>query len=353
MKRLKNNRILTFTKRHKWITLSIVIVLLLLGFILRPKKPTPLPTQTVSRGDIIQSISGSGSVDSQTTATLSFAIAGKLVYLGAKEGDSVQQGQTIASLDQQTMQKNLESALTDYDLQRDTFDKTEADNGNRTPTGALNDDMKRILEDNQYDLNKAIISVELSDLAKQQSILSSPIEGVVIHEDVSTTDINITPATTFVVANPNNIVFKLDVDEADIAHVKTGQPMKVSLDAYPDKTIDLTVDKIDFASHTTSTGGTAYTVQADFPSNPNYSYRIGMSGDADIITSEKKNVLTVPLASVTENNDVYVKTSKGFVKRHIQTGISSDTDIEITSGLNAGDKVALQPTEAAKQLAKK
>jgi hypothetical protein len=128
--------------------------------------------------------------------------------------------------------------------------------------------------------------------------------------------------------------------------------MKVNLDAYPNQTFDLAINHIDFASHTTSTGGTAYTVQAAFPASSSLSYRLGMQGDAEVITNEKKDVLTIPLASIIQDHYVYVKMQKGFVKKNVTTGISSDTETEVTSGLTAGEKVALDPTAASKQVVK-
>lgn len=352
MKRIANTRFLKFIRRHKIISAVIFVIILGLLFILRPKQPPKVETVTVQRGDITQSISSTGSIDSLNSVNLSFQMGGKLVYLGAKAGDTVSAGETIATLDQRQMQDNLTNALRDYSKQRNTFDQTVQDNGGRTPEGALNDDMKRILENNQYDLDKAVISVDLQNLAKEQSVLTTPIAGIVTRADVQTTGVNVTPATVFTVSDPNSLVFKVDVDEADVGTVKLGQEMKVNLDAYPDKTFTLTVNHIDFASHTTSTGGTAYTVQADFPASTDLAYRLGMQGDVDIITNQKKDVLTVPLASIIQDHYVYVKTQKGFVKRSITTGVSSDTETEVTSGLTAGEKVALDPTAASKQVAK-
>ena len=94
-------------------------------------------------------------------------------------------------MDERTVQKNLEIALIDYSKQRLTFDQTLEKNQNRTPAEALNIDMKRILENNQFDLDKAIKSVELSDLAKQDSVLTTPISGIVTRSDVETAGVNI------------------------------------------------------------------------------------------------------------------------------------------------------------------
>src|SRR5882724_9842909 len=334
-----------FIKKNWKKSIAALVILIVITFFFWPKPKKPIATQTVKKADIIASLSATGTVSSDTSVKLTFPSAGKLVYLGAKKGDHLKKGQTIAILDQRTVQNNLETALRNYSEQRNTFDQTSSDNQNRTPNQALNDTMKRILQDNQYDLDKAVLSVELQDLAKQQSVLTSPIDGIMIAEDVTTTN-------QFTIADPSNITFDIDIDEADIGKVKIGQQVKINLDAYPDKELILVVKSIDFAAHTTSTGGNVYTVEVRLPNNKNLDYRIGMNGDAEIITDERKNVLNIPLSSITDDQHVYVKTDKGFEKRKIETGLTNDTDAEVTSGLTQDEQVALDPTEAEKEIKK-
>jgi HlyD family secretion protein len=84
-----------------------------------------------------------------------------------------------------------------------------------------------------------------------------------------------------------------------------------------------------------------------------------MNGDAEIITNQKENVLTIPLSSIVDDEYVYVKinpdrigTSSRFEKRNVKTGLSNETDIEIKSGLKLGEEVAIDPTEAEKRVKK-
>jgi HlyD family secretion protein len=340
---------LPFIKNHKKTSIAAVIILVLLILIFRPKAPKEIATQKVTQGDIKETVSASGNVSSQTSVDLTFPTGGKLVYLGVQKGDQVAAGQTIASLDTRTVEKNMQTALANYSEQRNTFDATKQQNNDHTPENALSDDMKRILENNQYDLNKAIYSVELQDLAKQQSYLTTPISGTVVRSDVTSAGVNVTPATTFTIADPDNLIFKVDVDEADIGKIHLGEPIAITLDAFPDQTINASVNYIDFASHATSTGGTAYTVQAALPLNTSDTYRIGMNGDAEITISEHHSVLVIPLSALIDDSHVFVKTGKTFEKRAIKTGIQSDIDIEVTDGLKSGDQVALQPDDVTKQ----
>lgn len=336
---------LHFLKKHKKIYFSLLVLLIIGIIIFRPSQPIPIEVQKVKKGEITESLSATGTIASKTTVNLNFLGSGKLVYLGAKKGDNVMAYQTIALLDQRTLQKNLETTLRDYSLQRNDFDQTQNNNANRAPNQALNDAMKRILQDNQYDLEKAVLSVELQQLAKENSILSSPIAGIVTRADVQTNGINVSSATTFTVADPNNLVFKIDVDEADIGKIRMGKKISLILNSYPDEAVPLQITSIDFSSHTSDSGGNVYTVEAVMPENIENKYRIGMIGDVEIIVDQKKDALIISLASLDDNNNVYVKKGDTYIKTKVTTGIKSDTETEVIAGLKEGEEVAIQPDD--------
>jgi len=335
----------SFLFKHKIISLILIILIGVGIFFLRPKPGKPVPLEKVERKEFVQSLSITGTITAEKEVSLTFPISGTISYVGVKKGDSVKQGALIATLDQRTALKNLQSTLISYSLQRDTFDQTQDNYQNRRPDQALNDSMKRILQDNQFNLDKAIVSVELQDLAKQQSVLSSPISGIITKADAKTNGVTAIAGTTgFTITDPNSLEFKMEVDEADIAKIKEGQQVKVTLDPYPDKTLYLTVQSIDFVTHTTSTGGNAYDVKAAMSQSNNLSYRVGMNGNAEIILLKKQNVLAVPLASLVEDNKIYIKTKKGFVKKTLKLGIQNDTSSEVLSGLSEGDQIVSDPT---------
>jgi HlyD family secretion protein len=347
MKTIKNffKRIGRFIKKHQIISIIIILIMVGTAFLLRPKPAKPVPAVTVKKSNFTQTVSVSGNIDSLETVSLGFLVGAKLTYLGAAKGDTVTAGQTIAVEDQATAQKNLESALIAYSEQRNSFDQTQVNNLNHTPSDALNDNMKRILENNQFDLNKAIVSVQLQDLARQQSVLTTPISGIVTAAGVQAAGVNVGPTTTFTISNPNKMTFIMDVDEADVSKIKLGQSVSITLDAYPNSPFTLPITNIDFATHTTSTGGNAYSVQANLPTNPDLAYRIGMQGNADIVTAQETNVISVPISSIFDNNYVYVEKGNLFEKRKITLGIQNNTDSVVEQGLSEGEQVVIDPTQ--------
>ncbi len=350
MKYIKS--IVSWLLTHKKISIPALIALLILIFILRPKPPVPIATYTVKAQTLTQTVSVSGAVNAKNFVNLTFPIGGTLSWVGVKKGDSVSAYQTIATLDSRTTQKNLQAALINYSEQRNAFDQTIINNNNiQNPQDALNDTMKRLLQNNQYDLNKTINSVELVDLARQQSILTTPIAGVVTRVDAPVGGVTaIAGSTTFSIIDPQSIVFDMDVDEADIGKITDGQVARITLDAYPNTTLSLPIKNIDFISHTTSNGGNAYTVEVQLPENMSIQYRVGMNGNADIITAEKIHVLTIPLSSVENDQYIYVKkATNAFVRQKVSLGLQSDTDAEVLSGIHAGDTIALDPTAIQKK----
>lgn len=345
------HRILPFFNKRKKIFIPLFLILVIIGIVLAasPSQAQQVETADARRQDLTQSLSATGSIDSTRSVDLSFIAGGKLVYLGVQKGDSVAEGEVIARLDQRTAQKNLETTLRTYSVQRNTFEQTKDDKKEEIiDSVSKSTEIQRILQNNQYDLEKAVLSVELQALAKEQSVLTTPISGIVTRADVKSAGVNVGPTTTFTIADPAGLVFKMDVDEADIGKVVEGLPVKVILDAFPDQTLNLNVEYIDFATHTTSTGGNAYTVQASLPPMTGMNYRLGMSGDAEIILQEKTNVLTIPTASIVDDEYVYVKKDNAFEKRRVALGLVSDIDAQVINGLREGEKVALDPAEAEK-----
>ena len=336
-----------FIKKHKIISVVVFVIILGLVYYFRPKPVPPPQVYTVNYSNLIQTVSVSGNIVAKNQADLSFPTTGDVVYLGAKLNNTVKQGQLIAQQDQRTVLKNLQQSLIAYSLARNTYDQNIANNnGISSPNDALNDTMKRVLQDNQYNLQAAVVSVELQDLARQNSMIFSPINGILTRSDVTEVGSLATTTTVWTVTDPKSLAFDMDVDEADIAKVQNNDQVQISLDAYPNKTFYLPVSSIAFVSHTTSNGSVAFTVETKLPvSNSSYDFRVGMQGNANIVTAVKKHVLTIPLSAVSGNNSVFVKVPKGFVEKQITLGLENDTDVEVLSGLKNNDQIAMQPNK--------
>ena len=122
-------KLLNIIKKRWWIILIIIFVVgwIVYGQTVGKKSTVVELTYKVKRQTLSESLTFSGSVDAQEKATLRFQTSGRLAWVGVTEGDVVKKYQSIASLDQRQLKKQLEKELITYDKQRLTFDNTAMD----------------------------------------------------------------------------------------------------------------------------------------------------------------------------------------------------------------------------------
>jgi len=151
----------------------------------------------------------------------------------------------------------------------------------------------------------------------------------------------------FTIVDLKSMSMSAKVDESDIAKIQTGQPATVSLEAYPEKSFPGSVVKVADTATTNEAGAVAFevTVQMD-PADINL--KIGMSGSANLVVARKQGVMVVPIDSIVEKKGKkYVfKVVDGKARlTEVSVGISNEEDVEILTGLKAGDKVVVKGTE--------
>lgn len=339
-----------FIKRHKIALIIGVVVLAPTGIFVRPKIKAAIEgpkakheITKVEKKDIKSLVSASGRVEAESQVALKFQTSGKLAWVGVKEGDEVKKWQAIASLDKRELEKDLRKELNDYMDERWDFEQTQEDYRETKERHLVTDAIRRILDKAQWDLENTVIDLEIADLAVKLATIVSPIDGIVTNIASPIAGVNITPATAeFIIAGPSQMKFMANVDEEDIGQIRSGQKVTVALDAYPEEEFEGTVDKIAFASITTKGGGTAFRTSIYLPENTDQRFRVGMNGDAEIIIEEKTDVLSLPLEAVKEeNSQTYVEIIENRIikKVDIEIGLSTDTRVEILSGLSKDQEV--------------
>ncbi|MCC6543665.1 MAG: efflux RND transporter periplasmic adaptor subunit [Nitrospirae bacterium] len=173
--------------------------------------------------------------------------------------------------------------------------------------------------------------------------LIAPINGEVIVRAVEPGQ-SVTPNDPVVVLS-DRLIVKAQVDETDIGRVKVGQNAFVSLDAYPGDKVIARVDHISYESKLIS-NVTIYEVDI-LPQRVPKVFRSGMTANVNIIEKSRRDVLRLPLDAVRREKDgsfVLVKEpGQGkSVSRKVETGLSDENFVEITSGLNEQDVVMVE-----------
>jgi HlyD family secretion protein len=291
--------------------------------------------------NITKTLEVSGVVDAKEKASMRFAAGGKVVYLGAKEGDLVRKWQTIATIDQRELQKRLEQDLNSYMQVR--WDREE--NLDEMSIRTLPKSELRDVDQQQWDLENSVLDVEIRDIAIQNTVLSAPFNGILTKSPTSVSGVNVLATDTFDVVNPETLVFRAAVDEADIRLVTLNQLGNITLDAYPDETISAVVSYVDVKS-SQSSSGTVFVVELPLTHDPELrKYKLGMNGDVEIVLDQRQNVLTVPLNATRERGDrllVDVKTGEQTIEERVLVpGLETDEYVEVLHGLTEQDEIVV------------
>lgn len=306
-------------------------------------KPTET-LYTVTKDTLKETLTLSGETDAEERVTLSFPTAGRLSWVGVKEGDVVEKYQGIASLDQRDVEKRLQSSLNSYMSSRWDFEQTKQDNKDaQYRSGDVGDEMKRLIDKAQFSLNNAVITVELQALAKEYSYLYTPIAGIVTRAGAPYAGVSINTTTSYEVVNPATTFFSASADQTEVPLLTVGDMGIVTLDAFLDEPLKATVSSIAYTPIVGDTG-TTYEVKIAFPEGADVmKYRMGMTGDVEFVTKEKRNVITIPFGAVrSEGGKKFVTliTETGDrVKTEVKLGDEGDTKVEVIKGLKVGDTI--------------
>lgn len=333
-------------KLGKWIWVILAIVLIIVWRIIATSnKVIKVQTASVTKGDLVQTVSTSGTVKADEYSALTFPSGGKVAAVYIKVGDSVKKGTWIASLDAIPLNAAYEDALNTYratqaavDLEHDNdknYGSAETFSEKSTRTAA------EVANDNAY--NNVLAAQDNLENAN----LVAPFNGVIDTAIPSSPGIQVLPGVAnYTIVNPASVYFDAEVEETDLPNVTVGQNVNIKLDAYPDATFSGTVSVIGLVAFTSSTGGNAYHIRISLPDNTSEKFKVGMQGDVDIIYNTVPNVTKVSTSAVfSDGNKSYLWVIEGnYIKKvEVETGASSDTETEIKSGISGGETVVDNP----------
>lgn len=334
-------------KKKKYIIWTIVILAVAVGgyFLLRPKAPvTVYTTADVTRGNLAQTVSETGTIKTVNQTDLSFKISGRVVNLLGDVGDQIKSGQLLARLDLGTLGSQLAQARYDLEYQKEVLKsmKEKDDTYNSEDRDAQRAKIKSAEE--------GIVSVQ-SQI--RDTYMYSPIDGVILKRNVDPYETTVanSPTPVFTVGDPGDLVIETYVPESDITKIKEGQGASVTFDALTAQDIfSAKVTEIDPDS-TVIQDVVDYRIKLKLD-NLDPRVKSGMSANIDIHTAEVENVLMIPVRAIqTEGNlassagtqqfvEILNADGKSTTKVQVQTGLSGDEGmVEIKSGLKEGQKV--------------
>jgi membrane fusion protein (multidrug efflux system) len=332
--------------KPKRIAALILVTLLTGGFLYvrygrsaaGPEDSRPSTTTTTAKF-VSSTITANGTVTSRNKEILSFQTPGRLTYLPLQEGDAVYPGQVIAKIDTAKLEANLRQAEQDFTAAKAASEKLYNDQAGKTDE-SYDEKIKRTAVDAAQ--NKAYDAVVKARQDISDASLRASFRGILVHSDVTSVGVNITPAVTFVVADPAALIFRAYIPTVSIYYVAEGSTVTLAVDGVPDK-IQGIVEKI-YPSKTILPSGQAV-YQADVASDDLKKLtRLEQAGTAFIQTTSQ-NVALVPAWTVLGGKYIWVMKDGTPELRQVRAGKIHGAEIEITSGLSEKDQIIVNPKQ--------
>ncbi|MGH7682428.1 MAG: efflux RND transporter periplasmic adaptor subunit, partial [Candidatus Eiseniibacteriota bacterium] len=293
----------------------IVVPLIVLAaaafYFLGPFRPKPGVVQyrqaEVTRGDLESRVSATGTLNPVDQVEIGSQVSGTIQKLYADYNSRVKAGQVLAQIDPALFKANKSQAEANVERARVSIADAE-----RTLNRAKDlkqqgliaqadlDAAQTAFDSRKADLSQARASLELADVNLANTTITSPISGMVISRAIDvgqTVAASLQAPKLFVIARDlSQMELEASVDEADIGQVHEGQPVTFTVDSYPDRNFEGTVQQVR-AEPIEESGVVSYTTVAQVP-NPEGHLLPGMTANVTIITAERQGVLRIPNAAL-------------------------------------------------------
>ncbi|MBI3005352.1 MAG: efflux RND transporter periplasmic adaptor subunit [Ignavibacteriales bacterium] len=347
------------------ITVGVLVVMALVGMIGWNRLFSPaveVRLATVSLTSPSQSnaiLTASGYVVAQRKAAVASKTTGRMVYLGVVEGDRVVKDQVLARLEDSDIRAQLDQARANLRLnQADLKDAEQSLSRQKELLG------RGLTSQAEYDAaearyNRVLASIEVAkaaivsaEVALEYTLVRAPFDGTVLTKNADVGEIvsplgasSTSRAAVVTIADMTSLEVEADVSESNIERIKPNQPCEITLDAYPEQRYEGFVTKI---VPTADRAKATVLVKVGFNSYdsrvlPEMSAKVlFLTKPSDVATQNVRPFLTVPSAAVVDRDGrkvVFLVRENLATEIVVSTGRQVGSLVEITSGLNAGDKV--------------
>jgi RND family efflux transporter MFP subunit len=353
------------------------------------KKSTAAPVEPVvevTRGSLTETASASGKVEPHVQVEVKSRGSGQVIEVLVTEGEQVKPGQLLVRLDPTDATRNLAEAKVSRDRVRaevaaaqaslavaelekknNTVTQSVAEKSvelglgssdaarsatHSTAVAAANEKLRRAqVSSAAQNLKAADLAVLDAELRLKETSIYAPIAGTVLNVGVEIGTL-VSSALTNVgggsavmtLADLSDLRITGSIDQAEIGRVKKGQSVEIRVDAYPERVFRGAVERVSPLGTETSSVVT-FAVEIQVVDKEASLLRSGMSADVEIITSEQKGVVLLPLLAVRSSGKRrFVRLLSGE-ERTIETGATDGSHIAVLKGLSPGDRVLAGSTQ--------
>ena len=290
---------------------------------------------TVERGSLQSTVSATGSLSAVTTVQVGTQVSGQISAIHVDFNDKVRKGQLLARIDptlqQQAVadaQAGVERSRSQLNLTKDEFDRQKTLFDAKVITATEFATAQSSYEVAKANMKSAQISLDKARQNLAYTNIYAPIDGVIVERTVDvgqTVAASLSAPELFLIANDlAQMQILAKVDESDIGAIEVGQPVRFTVQAYPNRTFTGTVKQVRLQS-STQDNVVNYTAVISV-ANPDGKLLPGMTATVEFQTGSASNVLLVPNAAL-RFRPAATTTSAGTT-----TGARRDTTMRANGG---------------------
>ncbi|MBD8656738.1 efflux RND transporter periplasmic adaptor subunit [Oxalobacteraceae sp. CFBP 13730] len=300
-----------FTRKRVVIAVAVLAAVAVAVAVVKRKDDTVPPSQyrstVVDRGAINQTVTATGTINPVALINVGSQVSGTVAELNADFNDRVKKGHVLLKLEPtifnaqvRQAEANIASARASLRLAQATFERNEQLVAQNFLSGLALDQSKREMQVAQANLTLAQAQHDRARADLNNSVIRSPIDGVVIKRTI---DLGQTVAASFNTPNLFQIaqdLTKMQIDtsvsEADVGQLKDGLPARFVVDAYPDREFAATMRQFRLAPNVVQNVVT-YNVVLDVD-NVDELLKPGMTAQVRLVVANRPDVLRIPTTAL-------------------------------------------------------
>ncbi len=390
-------------KKTIGIAVVVIVIAIVVLNVVRKNGQHELTVQTDTAGkqNIVETVTATGKIEPRTQVKISADVAAKITHLPVKEGDWVERGDLLLRLDSERYaaaleqaQAALRSAQANANLAKETFIKTEKDFQRtaqlfeqKLESQAMYDQVYAAVQIEKARHQSALEMVDQAQASVKQArdnlsktTIYAPMAGTIsaLYKEIGEIALGsqFQEDVIMIVSDLSVMEALIDVDENDVVKINLQDSATVDIDAFPDTTFHGVVREIASSANISGLGTTQQKTEFQIKltiTDAISQLRPGMTASADIIVETRDSTLCVPIQCVTVRTPDQLKAGPvagdkaaeadslsqprytpdrdGFVPIvfvlrddfaravQVETGIQSETHIEIVSGISEGDQI--------------
>lgn len=363
-------------KRFLIVAVIVAVIVALKATVFRAK-PVPVQVVAVERGTVEETITNSraGTVKARRRAKLSPEYGGQVIEIPYREGEPVRQGEVMLRMEDSLQRDRLalaereveasraerERVCLEAELAGREFERTQRLANDKIVSDDILDRTENLKQSAEAacaaataNVARAQASVALARTELEKSIVRAPFDGIVAEVATEVGEWT-TPSPPALPVPPvldlldtTSVYISAPMDEVDSARIRKGQPTRVTVDSYRDRTFSGHVSRV--APYVLDLEAQNRTVEIEVELEDHQELFLpGTSADVEVILDTREQVLRLPTAAIIEGNKVLVFADGLLTERRFEPGLRNWDFTEVAAGLEENDLLVISLDRAEVQ----